>query len=254
MTIQASATTTGSSYRFTAWAAVTSGVIGVVAFGFLIAFLVKRLFLAGTEEGCIPLIRTHDAGVILQPPLMIPLVLTLASIAGQRSPGASRATVSVGVSALLLVVLSLLYIFVHAVPDDLYMIPAGVARAVAHRRKSALVRCFTPRSHAVGDRGRGGSIARCHLSNRIHAFRGSESSEWLDSVRLSATPGNGRRKRHYSYSPFHRHVYGRRNVSDLDASARPQTASESGTSASNFVAAPHRIVVRSRNLTNVSNE
>lgn len=126
MTAQPYAVSTPSSYRHTGLTAVTSGVIGVVAFSFLIAFLVKRLFLAGTEEGCIPLIRIHDAAVIVQSLLMIPLVLTLARIAGQRTPGASRTTVLLGVSALSLMVLFLLLIFIKAVPDDLYMIPLGL--------------------------------------------------------------------------------------------------------------------------------
>ena len=126
MATQASATRRTSPHCVAGWAAITSGVIGLVAFGFLIAFLVKRLFLAGTEADCIPLLRTHDAGVILQSLLMMPIVLTLARIAGQRTSGTSRATVSLGVSALLLVALFLLLIFAKAVNDDLYMIPQGL--------------------------------------------------------------------------------------------------------------------------------
>jgi hypothetical protein len=142
MTAKGSATTSGSSYRSAGWAAIASGAIGIMAFGFLIAFLVRRLFLGGTEEVCVPLLRVHDSGVILQSLLMIPVVLTLASIARQRSPSPTRATVPVGVSALLLVVLFLLLIFVKIVPDDLYMIPQGLLALwliVENRRLSGVL-------------------------------------------------------------------------------------------------------------------
>ncbi len=125
MTAQASATTTGSSYRFAGWAAITSGVIGIIAYGFLWAFLVRRIS-GGNEETCIPLIRTHDVGVVLQSLFMIPVVFTLGGMGSQHSRGVSRATVAVGVAALSLIVLCLLLIFVNVISDEIYMVPQGV--------------------------------------------------------------------------------------------------------------------------------
>jgi len=126
MTAQASPTTSWAPYRSTGWVAIASGAIGIMAFGFLSAFLVRRLFLGGTEEECIPLLRAHDVGVILQALLMIPVVHRIASIASQRSSGARRLAVAIGISALLLVIIFMLLIFVKIVPDDMYMIPQGL--------------------------------------------------------------------------------------------------------------------------------
>jgi len=126
MTAQASPATSGAPYSSTGWVAIASGAIGIMAFGFLTAFLVRRLFLGGTEQECIPLLRAHDVGVILQALLMIPVVHRIASIASQRSSGARRLAVAIGISALLLVIIFMLLIFVKIVPDDMYMIPQGL--------------------------------------------------------------------------------------------------------------------------------
>lgn len=125
MTAQASATTTGSSYRFAGWAAITSGVIGIIAFGFLITAVVGRAS-GGDERSWELLIKTHDVGVILQSVFMIPVVFALHSLGLQHSPGVSRATAAVGVAALSLVVLCLLPGFVNVEWDAVYMIPQGV--------------------------------------------------------------------------------------------------------------------------------
>ena len=52
-----------SPYRFAGWSAIASGVIGIVAAGFLIAFLMRRdenIYLAVGYLGA------HDLGVALQ--------------------------------------------------------------------------------------------------------------------------------------------------------------------------------------------
>src|SRR5262245_26664925 len=54
MTIAASARSTAASFRFAGRAAITSGVIGLVAYGFLWAFLV-RMISGGDEQTCRPL-------------------------------------------------------------------------------------------------------------------------------------------------------------------------------------------------------
>ena len=122
MTAQASATTTGSSYRVAGWAAITNGVIGIMAFGFLITAVAGRVS-SGDERSWELLVRTHDVGVILQSVLMIPAVFALHSLGRQHSPGVSRATAAVGVVALSLIVLFLLLIFVNVVWDVMYMVP-----------------------------------------------------------------------------------------------------------------------------------
>src|SRR5262245_65818698 len=96
-----------ASFRSAGRAAITSGVIGLVAYGFLWAFLV-RMISGADEQTCRPLITAHDVGVLLQSLFMIPLVLTFGAIVGQRSPGARRSIVAVGGAALALTALSLL--------------------------------------------------------------------------------------------------------------------------------------------------
>ena len=125
-TAQSFATSSGSPYRFAGRAAIVSGIIGIVAYGFLWAFLVKRIS-GASEQICIPLIRTHDAGVILQISCStIPVALALYRIGRQHSPGVSRGTVVVGVrSALAYRFLSVAHI-INVLADEIYMIPQGV--------------------------------------------------------------------------------------------------------------------------------
>lgn len=118
MTLQNS-TTIGSPYRRAGWAAILSGVIGYIAFGFLVAFLIPHL----TEHlrGGI-LIRSHDLCVILQFVLLIPVVFGLYKL----SPVMNQAMLITGVGALSFTVLFLLLIFPKILNDTLYMFPQGV--------------------------------------------------------------------------------------------------------------------------------
>jgi hypothetical protein len=125
MTAPASATTTGPSYRSAGWAAITSGAIGLIAYGFLWAFLIKRMS-GASEQTFVPLIRTHDVAVILQSIFLIPLVLTLGGIVGERSPGARRPIVVVGVAALSLMIISLVLITANLISDGFFMLFQGL--------------------------------------------------------------------------------------------------------------------------------
>ncbi len=125
MTSQLSVPPIDTRREVVGWATIASGAIGLLAFGFLIAFLATRLS-GGTEEAAIPLIRIHDVGVILQSLLIIPVVLTLGGIVSRPAIGSGRMSATLGVTALLLIVLFLSLIFVKLVSDDLYMIPQGL--------------------------------------------------------------------------------------------------------------------------------
>lgn len=115
-------TTTESSNRIEGWTAITSGVIGIVAFGFLLAAVGGRASGGGAHQWEIR-IRTHDAGLILQCLLMIPVALAFHRI----SPGSiSRTNTAVGVTALSAIVLCLIPLFFNVSSDSLYMIPQGV--------------------------------------------------------------------------------------------------------------------------------
>lgn len=153
MTAPASATITGSWYRSAGRAAIMSGAIGIIAHGFLWAFVVRRVS-GGDEQACIPLIRTHDVGVILQSLFMIPVVFMLGEIANQHSRGISRANVAVGVSALSLIILCLLLTFANVLADDIYTVPQGMLGiwliVISWRVSSVLSRSLTWLGTVIG--------------------------------------------------------------------------------------------------------
>jgi hypothetical protein len=125
MTVPASTVHSQSSYGVAGRAAIASGAIGIIAFGLLIAFLVKRI-LGGTEQICIPIIRAHDVAAILQFVLMVPVVFALNDIATRAANGRGRTPFLIGVVSIALIVLCLALIFIKVVPDDMYMIPLGL--------------------------------------------------------------------------------------------------------------------------------
>ena len=153
MTAPASAPTTGPSYRSAGWAAITSGAIGLIAYGFLWAFLIARLS-GANEQTFVPLVRTHDVAVILQSIFLIPLVLTLGGIVGERSPDARRTIVVLGVAALSLMILSLVLITANLISDGFFMLFQGLLGMwliVVNRRVSgAFPRSLTRFGMVVG--------------------------------------------------------------------------------------------------------
>jgi hypothetical protein len=101
MTVPASTVHSQSSYGVAGRAAIASGAIGIIAFGLLIAFLVKRI-LGGTEQICIPIIRAHDVAAILQFVLMVPVVFALNDIATRAANGRGRTPFLIGVGSIAL--------------------------------------------------------------------------------------------------------------------------------------------------------
>jgi uncharacterized membrane protein YozB (DUF420 family) len=104
--------------------AILSGVFGIAAFACLIAFLVMRPS-GNDQQTAHILLRSHDAGVILQSLCLIPLVLALDGIARLQSRGSSRVMVASAVTFLVLVVVLTVLGFAKVVADVLYMIPQG---------------------------------------------------------------------------------------------------------------------------------
>ncbi len=125
MSTSTSAKTTAASYRSAGRAAITSGVIGLVAYGFLWAFLITMIS-GSDEQTCRPLITTHDVGVLVQSLFMIPLVLSFGGIVGQRSPGARRSIVATGIAALVLTTLTLLLIIANVLAGPFFMLWQGL--------------------------------------------------------------------------------------------------------------------------------
>jgi len=111
------------SYRFAGRAAIASGVIGIVAYLFLIGFLFIRN--QDTQNGVL-IIRVHDSCVIFQFLFLIPVVVALFKLIKERSSNLSQAMSNVGVGALCFTALFLLLIFPKILADTLYMFPQGV--------------------------------------------------------------------------------------------------------------------------------
>ena len=113
-----------SAKRLAGRLAIISGVFGIAAFACLIAFLVMRPSKASQQTSHF-LLRTHDAGIILQSLCLIPFALALDAIVRQQSPGSARLTVAAAIIFLILIVVLMLLSFVNAITDVLYMIPQG---------------------------------------------------------------------------------------------------------------------------------
>jgi hypothetical protein len=136
MTTSSATTLTGSTYRFGGWAAIASGVFGIIAFWTLIAYLTttpteileSKVVL---EPGVMPpmarlLLTSNSVGVMLQALFMIPVAFALHDFGRQRSPGVSRAAVTVGIIALCgVALLELLPLVNPEVSDILFMGPMG---------------------------------------------------------------------------------------------------------------------------------
>jgi hypothetical protein len=110
-------------YRFAGKAAITSGVIGIVAYVFLIGFLLIRN--QDAQNGVLP-IRVHDSCVILQFVFLIPVVTALYKLIKGRYLNISQVMFYAGVGALCFTIIFLLLIFPKFLADTLYMFPQGI--------------------------------------------------------------------------------------------------------------------------------
>ena len=99
------------SYRSAGWAAIASGIIGIIAFGFLITAVLTRTSMEITAPVYF-MFRAHDVAVILQLLLIIPVAFALHKFSMQLHSEMSRTTLAVGIGALLFTVLFLLLVFV----------------------------------------------------------------------------------------------------------------------------------------------
>ncbi len=114
-----------SSPRYTSegWSSIASGVFGLLAIGGLIGYLLVR---SPTPETGVLMNRLHDAAVIVQFLFLLPLVFGIRKISKNQPLFISQTTVLTGVTAICLVVISLIFLFPKVVSDILYMIPQGI--------------------------------------------------------------------------------------------------------------------------------
>jgi hypothetical protein len=121
--------------------AITSGVIGLVAFVFLIVAVTTRSTWTLSSQAYL-LFRAHDLAVVLQFLLLIPIALRLHKLSRQNPPGIGRKTAAWGIGAICLVALLLLLGVCKVVNDMAYMLPQGLFGAwliLANLRLSGLL-------------------------------------------------------------------------------------------------------------------
>jgi len=103
--------------------AIASGVIGIVAYTFLIGYLTIRN--QDAQSGIVPL-RVHDFFVILQFLFLIPLVTAIFKLIQQQSPNTSQAILYIGIGSICFTALFLALNFPKVLADPLYMLPQGI--------------------------------------------------------------------------------------------------------------------------------
>lgn len=119
-----------SLHHFSGWAAVASGVVGLIALAALFVYLSTQ-FGEFQETGTIPpagwvLLRINYAGVMLQALLLMPAAVTLDKLLRPASPKVSQLAIGTGVAGLCgVAVLRLLLLLTPAVSDILFMGPLG---------------------------------------------------------------------------------------------------------------------------------
>ena len=121
--------------------AIASGVVGLIAFGLLMAAVTNRT--TWIPSGRVYLLfRAHDIGVVLQFVLWIPIAVGLRQLSRQDPPGLSKGTITWGIAAISCVAVLLLLAAGKIVNDMFYMLPQGVFGAwliVINVRLSALL-------------------------------------------------------------------------------------------------------------------
>jgi hypothetical protein len=130
-----------SLLRNTGRLAMTSGLIGLVAFVFLIVAVTTRSTWIISSRVYL-LFRAHDIAVVVQFLLLIPVALRLQKLSCESPRGMGRKTVAWGIGALVFVALMLLLGACKVVSDMAYMVPQGLFGAwliLANLRLSGLL-------------------------------------------------------------------------------------------------------------------
>ncbi len=113
------------SYRTAGWAAIGSGAIGLMAYGFLFTAVTSRTDWVISNYVYV-MFRAHDIGVIIQFLLLIPVVFGLFKLSQAKPQGMNRTTLNVGIGALLFTAVFLLLGIVKILVDGHYTVPQGV--------------------------------------------------------------------------------------------------------------------------------
>src|SRR5680860_742140 len=138
-------TTAKLSYRTAGRAAIGSGVIGIIAYGFLFTAVTSRTDWVISNYVYL-MFKAHDIGVIIQFLLLIPAVFGLRELSQAKPQGMSRTTLNVGIGALLFTAVFLLLGIVKILSDGHYTVPPGSLWGLANGSQLAIVRGARQRS------------------------------------------------------------------------------------------------------------
>ena len=123
--ISQTSTTTVSPYRPAGWAAIASGAIGVIAYGCLMTAVTTRTTKIPSHVIYL-LFNAHDAGLILQFILLIPVVFALYKLSQQDHPGMSKSVLWLGIGALSFTAFLLPLGIFNITSNGLYTFPQGI--------------------------------------------------------------------------------------------------------------------------------
>lgn len=114
------------SYRRAGWAAIASGIIGIIACGLILDILLTRVSWIPSDRIWM-LFDTFDILVGVQYLLLVPAVFGLRTLSRQSPPGLGKAVFATGKWALIFVVLLVwLGIGDKIVSNGLFFIPQGI--------------------------------------------------------------------------------------------------------------------------------
>ena len=115
--------TTNLQNRSAGWYAFASGIVGALAFGFLMTYLKIRE--ENFEQG-IFFLRFHDGGFVLQFLLLIPVVLVLHRLLQKQHTTIKQTTLRIGIGSLVFTALFVLLTIPKILSDVLYLFPQGI--------------------------------------------------------------------------------------------------------------------------------
>jgi len=133
--------TTTTSYRSAGRAAMISGILGLMAYGFLLAAVLTRDAWVVSDFVYI-MFKAHDVAVILQFLFMIPVLYGIQKLSQKQAGGMSRTSLHIGTGALLFTALFLLLGIVKIFSDGHYLLPVmvlGVWLMIANGRLMGLL-------------------------------------------------------------------------------------------------------------------
>lgn len=114
------------SYHSAAWSVIISGILGAIAFGFLLYAVLGRGSGALVQSEYVLMFNLHDAVAMLQFLFLIPLVFAFHKLSLQRDNAMSRTTRMTGIISMSLTAFTLLLVFPGVLSNGIYTFPQAI--------------------------------------------------------------------------------------------------------------------------------